>query len=110
MTWRRLSPARALNLPIDLLEGATGADARNRRFALGGSMYGVASLLTLVFANFEMALFIGAVMLVLLFIPPAEIMSILAQREAPRTGVAKVGPNDRCPCGSGAKFKKCCGR
>lgn len=75
LTWRRLSPARALNLPIDLLEGATGAEARNRRFALGGSMYGVASLLTLVFANFEMALFIGAVMLVLLFIPPAEIMS-----------------------------------
>jgi len=22
----------------------------------------------------------------------------------------KVGPNDRCPCGSGKKFKKCCGR
>jgi hypothetical protein len=23
---------------------------------------------------------------------------------------AKVGPNDPCPCGSGKKFKKCCGR
>lgn len=22
----------------------------------------------------------------------------------------KVGPNDKCPCGSGRKFKKCCGR
>ena len=23
---------------------------------------------------------------------------------------AKVGPNDPCPCGSGKKFKKCCGK
>lgn len=23
---------------------------------------------------------------------------------------AKVGRNDTCPCGSGKKFKKCCGR
>jgi len=22
----------------------------------------------------------------------------------------KVLPNDRCPCGSGKKYKKCCGR
>jgi uncharacterized protein YecA (UPF0149 family) len=22
----------------------------------------------------------------------------------------KVGPNDACPCGSGKKFKKCCGK
>jgi uncharacterized protein len=26
------------------------------------------------------------------------------QREAP-----KVGRNDACPCGSGKKYKKCCG-
>ena len=24
--------------------------------------------------------------------------------------VPKVGPNDSCPCGSGKKYKKCCGR
>lgn len=29
-------------------------------------------------------------------------------RQAPRQ-VAKVGRNDPCPCGSGQKFKKCCG-
>ena len=22
----------------------------------------------------------------------------------------KVGPNEPCPCGSGKKYKKCCGR
>jgi uncharacterized protein YchJ len=25
------------------------------------------------------------------------------------TSVAKVGPNQPCPCGSGKKHKKCCG-
>lgn len=29
-------------------------------------------------------------------------------KQAPRH-VAKVGRNDPCPCGSGKKFKKCCG-
>jgi uncharacterized protein YecA (UPF0149 family) len=28
-----------------------------------------------------------------------------ARREAP-----KVGRNDPCPCGSGKKYKNCCGR
>ena len=35
-----------------------------------------------------------------------------AQAEAPkpvRTG-AKIGRNDSCPCGSGKKYKKCCGK
>ncbi len=27
----------------------------------------------------------------------------------PVTAQAKVGPNDPCPCGSGKKYKKCCG-
>ncbi|PJC67711.1 MAG: YecA family protein, partial [Zetaproteobacteria bacterium CG_4_8_14_3_um_filter_59_5] len=36
----------------------------------------------------------------------------LAQRAKARTvrrELAKVGRNDPCPCGSGKKFKKCCG-
>ena len=33
-----------------------------------------------------------------------------AWREVPSTAVAKVGRNEPCPCGSGKKFKKCCGR
>ncbi len=40
------------------------------------------------------------------------------QKHAPKPAVApipqkhfaKVGPNDPCPCGSGKKYKKCCGR
>ena len=32
-----------------------------------------------------------------------------ASRQARRT-LSKVGRNDPCPCGSGKKYKKCCGR
>ena len=34
------------------------------------------------------------------------IMRMEKKKEAPR----KVGRNDPCPCGSGKKYKKCCGR
>ena len=27
-----------------------------------------------------------------------------------KSGSRKIYPNDPCPCGSGKKFKKCCGR
>ncbi len=49
---------------------------------------------------------------------PAMIMQILAQREQAARAAANPisrpssapGRNDPCPCGSGKKFKKCCGR
>jgi uncharacterized protein len=40
--------------------------------------------------------------------PAAEIMKEIANRE--RTAAAAVRRNDLCPCGSGRKYKKCCGR
>jgi preprotein translocase subunit SecA len=33
-----------------------------------------------------------------------------APRREPVTKKEKVGRNDPCPCGSGKKYKKCCGR
>ena len=33
-----------------------------------------------------------------------------AQPKAPKKAEAKVGRNDPCPCGSGKKYKNCCGR
>ena len=36
--------------------------------------------------------------------PPALVGAQTSRRDAP-----KVGRNDRCPCGSGKKYKKCCG-
>jgi uncharacterized protein YecA (UPF0149 family) len=32
-----------------------------------------------------------------------------ASAPAPRQVVEKVGRNEACPCGSGKKYKKCCG-
>lgn len=67
LTWRRLSPTRALYLPVDLLEG--GANPAQRRRVIGGSVRGTAVLSTLVCANFEIALVLGAYALVMLFVP-----------------------------------------
>jgi uncharacterized protein len=38
----------------------------------------------------------------------APIERIASRQQAPRPRTA-VGRNDPCPCGSGLKFKKCCG-
>ena len=32
------------------------------------------------------------------------------RKQAVKVGGGKVGRNDPCPCGSGKKYKKCCGR
>jgi len=37
------------------------------------------------------------------------VIQINAFFHAPQPKAAKVGRNDPCPCGSGEKFKKCCG-
>lgn len=79
LTWRRLSPVRSLYMPVDLLEGAAGDQARARRAALGGSSYGVAALLTLVFVHFEFALLLGAAGLVVLFVPEQYLQQSLAR-------------------------------
>jgi len=69
LTWRRLSPVRAVYLPIDLLEGGVGEEARARRRALGSPVYGVAAMVQLVILHFEWALVIGALFAVMLFAP-----------------------------------------
>jgi hypothetical protein len=69
LTWRRLSPARSLFLPIDLLEGVRGQRLRERRRVLGGAVYGNAALLTLVCVNFEASLLLGGIALLFLFVP-----------------------------------------
>ena len=38
---------------------------------------------------------------------PKEISELISPK---RSGAKKVYPNDPCPCGSGKKYKKCCGR
>jgi hypothetical protein len=67
LTWRRLGLARALYLPVDLLEG--GPDAGARRRVIGGSVRGTGVLLTVACAHFEFVLAVGVVALGLLFVP-----------------------------------------
>ena len=45
--------------------------------------------------------------------PEADARPLSPRPAAPAEGVlseAKVGRNDPCPCGSGRKYKRCCGR
>jgi SWIM/SEC-C metal-binding protein len=37
-------------------------------------------------------------------------LEILLNPPQPKTAEKKVGRNDPCPCGSGKKHKKCCGK
>ncbi len=41
--------------------------------------------------------------------PPANVMGWTAERDR-AAAFRAAGRNDRCPCGSGKKFKQCCGR
>ena len=46
-------------------------------------------------------------------IPSSERIDFVEEikaRKTTRTLVGKVGRNDPCPCGSGKKYKKCCGK
>jgi SWIM/SEC-C metal-binding protein len=38
-----------------------------------------------------------------------EDVEMLLNRPTPLRNPVKVGRNDPCPCGSGLKYKKCCG-
>ena len=40
---------------------------------------------------------------------PQAVIRINEFFHTPQQKVAKAGRNDPCPCGSGKKFKKCCG-
>ena len=39
-----------------------------------------------------------------------DMLRQLSQIEGKNTTQKKVGRNDPCPCGSGKKYKKCCGK
>jgi hypothetical protein len=75
LTWRRLGPARALLMPVDLLEGAAigGARQRERRRVLGQPVYLHAGLLTWVCILFAQALMLACIALIFMFVPVEEL-------------------------------------
>jgi preprotein translocase subunit SecA len=42
--------------------------------------------------------------------PPAPIQGGAGGKQRLKVGGKKIGRNDPCPCGSGKKYKHCCGR
>ena len=85
LSWRRFGFARALYLPIELLEGDGGARLRERRRVLGGTVYGNAALLGATCLHFEAALNLGAIAGLMMFVPVDELP------EAVRAGWALIG-------------------
>ncbi|MBB4128372.1 hypothetical protein GGR77_003699 [Xanthomonas translucens] len=69
LTWRRLSPARTVFLPLELLEGASPEQQRQRRRTLGGAVYGHALLLASVCWHFEAMLIVACIAAILMFVP-----------------------------------------
>lgn len=69
LTWRRLSPVRALTLPIDLLEGADRSRLGERRRVLGDAVRGYAIQLTFVCLCFTLVLALSTVLLTFVFVP-----------------------------------------
>jgi hypothetical protein len=41
---------------------------------------------------------------------PRALLARLGRRSPTRANVKQAKPNEKCPCGSGRKYKKCCGR
>ncbi|MBO9829852.1 DUF4129 domain-containing protein [Xanthomonas sp. A2111] len=69
LTWRRLSPARSVFMPLELLEGASADQQRERRRTLGGAIYGHALLLASVCWHFEAMLCLACIATIFMFVP-----------------------------------------
>lgn len=78
LLWLRLSPSRALLMPVDLLEGVAGPLRRARRQALARNASGTAALILLVCLHVEAILGLGLIGLVLT-LTPIEFMEPAAQ-------------------------------
>lgn len=78
LLWRRLSPARCLLLPADLLEGLRGAEGRQRRSLLARGAFGYAALTLLVLVHVEAVLSLSLLGLALMMVP-IEFMGDAAQ-------------------------------
>jgi Domain of unknown function (DUF4129) len=69
LTWRRLSPLRAVMLPIDLLENANAKQLGERRRVIGGGIGGYAVQLFVMCANFILAIELSLLLLTAIAVP-----------------------------------------
>ena len=78
LSWRRLHPSRALALPVDMLEGLSGARRGARNAVLQRAVSGQAFGLTVACLGFELSLVLSVWVLYLLFVP-TEFLSASAR-------------------------------
>lgn len=69
LTWRRLSPTRSFDLPVQQLEGLSGSARNQRLVVLGQRDAGGASWLTVVGVALEIALIFGLISLFYMLLP-----------------------------------------
>ncbi len=69
LTWRRLSPTRSFDLPVQQLEGLSGQARSQRLIVLAQRDSGAATWLTLVGVHVEIALWMGLVALFYMMLP-----------------------------------------
>ena len=69
LTWRRLSPTRSFDLPVQQLEGLSGQARSQRLVVLGQRDSAAATWLTLVGVHVEIALWMGLVALFYMMLP-----------------------------------------
>jgi len=69
LTWRRLSPTRAFDMPVTVLEGLTGEARQKRLQVLHIKTGSAATWLTIVCVHVELAIILGGIGLIYLFIP-----------------------------------------
>lgn len=69
LTWRRLSMTRSFDLPVQQLEGVSGAERQQRLITLGRQYTRTPTWLTIIGLHIEMALWLGLIVLLYLLIP-----------------------------------------
>lgn len=77
LTIGRLSPARGLNLPIWQLEQLRGNNRRHRQRLIHGDIYSNAAFFMIAMLHFEIILIILIYGIVVMFIPPELLISIV---------------------------------
>ena len=80
LTWRRFSPWRSFNLPVQQLEGLGGAVRSQRLLVLGQRDSGAAVWLTLAGMVLESCLYFGLFTLLYLFLPQQLVLELDWQR------------------------------
>lgn len=77
LTWRRLSLTRSFDMPVTILEGLKGEARQKRLHVLHISSSGAATWLTLICVHIELALVLGGLGLLYLFIPAEVDFNVL---------------------------------